>query len=62
MALCHSLGFRFAPRIRDLADKRLYVPDPRREYTVLAPLVGGKLHLKVSFPKSSLRFGKWVAA
>ncbi len=25
-ALCHFLGFRFAPRIRDLADKRLYVP------------------------------------
>ena len=24
-ALCHLLGFRFAPRIRDLADKRLYV-------------------------------------
>jgi TnpA family transposase len=26
-ALCHLLGFRFAPRIRDLADRRLYVPD-----------------------------------
>ena len=24
-ALCHLLGFRFAPRIRDLADKRIYV-------------------------------------
>jgi TnpA family transposase len=44
-ALCHLLGFRFAPRIRDLADKRLYVPDPRREYSALAPLVGGRLHL-----------------
>ena len=21
------LGFRFAPRIRDLADRRLYIPD-----------------------------------
>jgi len=41
-ALCHLLGFRFAPRIRDLADKRLYVPDPHREYTALAPLVGPK--------------------
>lgn len=28
-ALCHLLGFRFAPRIRDLADKRLYVPGGR---------------------------------
>ena len=25
--LCHLLGFRFAPRIRDLADRRLYVAD-----------------------------------
>jgi TnpA family transposase len=25
-ALMHLLGFRFAPRIRDLADKRLFVP------------------------------------
>jgi len=25
-ALMHLLGFRFAPRIRDLADKKLYVP------------------------------------
>jgi len=25
-ALCPLIGFRFAPRIRDLADKRLYVP------------------------------------
>ncbi len=24
-AICHLLGFRFAPRIRDLADKRLYI-------------------------------------
>jgi TnpA family transposase len=46
-ALCHLLGFRFAPRIRDLADKRLYVPDSERKYAALAPLVGGKLHLKL---------------
>lgn len=25
-ALCYLLGFRFAPRIQDLADERLYVP------------------------------------
>ena len=37
-ALCHLLGFRFAPRIRDLADKRLYVPGSDREYAALAPL------------------------
>jgi TnpA family transposase len=26
-ALCHFVGFRFAPRIRDLADTRIYMPD-----------------------------------
>jgi TnpA family transposase len=46
-ALCHLRGFRFAPRIRDLADKRLYVSDPDRKYGTLAPLVGGRLHLKL---------------
>jgi hypothetical protein len=28
-ALCHMLGFEFAPRIADLADKRIYVPGKR---------------------------------
>jgi TnpA family transposase len=46
-ALCHLLGFRFAPRIRDLADKRLYVPGKERDYPTLAPLIGGKLNLKL---------------
>lgn len=46
-ALCHLLGFRFAPRIRDIADKRLYVPGKEREHPTLAPLIGGKLNLKL---------------
>jgi TnpA family transposase len=46
-ALCHLTGFCFAPRIRDFADKRLYVSNPDREYAALAPLVGGTLHLKL---------------
>ena len=46
-ALCRLLGFRFAPRIRDLADKRLYVPDAARQFSALGPLVGGKLNTKV---------------
>ena len=29
--LMHLLGFRFAPRIRDLADKRLFIPGDGRE-------------------------------
>jgi TnpA family transposase len=32
LALCHLLGFRLAPRIRDLADKRLYVPGKERDH------------------------------
>jgi len=40
-ALCHLLGFRFAPRIRDLADKRLYTPSKDTRYPALAGLVGG---------------------
>lgn len=46
-ALCHLLGFRFAPRIRDLADKRLYAPGKERDHPTLAPLIGGKLNLKL---------------
>jgi TnpA family transposase len=44
--LCHLLGFRFAPRIRDLADRRLYVPDAGVTYKALAPINGGALDLR----------------
>jgi TnpA family transposase len=37
--LCHGLGFRFAPHIRDLADRRLYVPDRQTKYPTLAPFI-----------------------
>lgn len=37
---------RFAPRIRDLADKKLYVPGDAKAFPALAPLVGGQLNLK----------------
>jgi TnpA family transposase len=46
-ALCHFLGFRFAPRIRDLADKRLYVPGKPGQWPVLSPLIGGSLNLRL---------------
>ena len=36
--LCHLLGFRFAPRIRDLADKRIYVLEKGSAYPALAGL------------------------
>ena len=45
-ALMHLLGFRFAPRIRDLGDTKLYVPKGGT-YTALKPMIGGTLNLKV---------------
>lgn len=42
-AMCHLLGFRFAPRIRDLGDKRMYSFGKPTEYPDLAPLLGGKI-------------------
>ncbi len=44
-ALMHLLGFRFAPRIRDLADKRLYLPGGAKRYPTLAGLIGGSLNM-----------------
>jgi len=46
-ALCHLLGFRFAPRIRDLADKCIYVPGAPSAWPALSPLIGGPLNLKL---------------
>jgi TnpA family transposase len=46
-ALCHLLGFRFAPRIRDLADKRLYVPGKSDQWPALEPMIGASLNLKL---------------
>jgi len=46
--MCHLLGHHFAPRIRDLADKKLYLPDRDGAYPALTSLVGGtiqKAHL-----------------
>ena len=45
-ALMHLLGFRFAPRIRDLSDKRLYVSGDTKAYPALAPLIGGTINLR----------------
>jgi TnpA family transposase len=45
--LCSLLGFRFAPRIRDLADRRLYVLDTRAAYKALTPLIGGAVDMRV---------------
>jgi TnpA family transposase len=45
-ALCHALGLRFAPRIRDLGDHRLFCFEKPSEYGVLKPLIGGRVHVK----------------
>jgi TnpA family transposase len=46
-ALYHLLGFRFAPRIRDLADKRLYVPGKSDRWSTLDPLIGGSINIRL---------------
>lgn len=45
-ALMHLLGFRFAPRIRDLADTKIYIPESDNEYDGLKPMIGGTIKLK----------------
>lgn len=44
--MMHLLGFRFAPRIRDLADKRLFVPGKQSDYPTLSVLIGGTINQK----------------
>ena len=46
--LIHRLGFRFAPRIRDLKDTRIYGPSHHELYTALRAMIGGKLNVKHS--------------
>jgi TnpA family transposase len=38
--LCHLLGFRFAPRIKDLKDRKLYAIEKPGTYPLLEPLIG----------------------
>ncbi len=38
--LCHLLGYRFAPRIKDLKDRKLYTVDKPTTWPLLAPLIG----------------------
>ena len=43
-ALCHLLGFRFAPRIRDLSDHRLFYFEKSAAYDGIQPLLGGRIY------------------
>ena len=45
-AMCRLLGYRFAPRIRDLKEKRLYVLPGMRVPPELASLVAGTINLR----------------
>ena len=41
--LCCLLGFLFAPRIKDLKDRKLYTIEKPGTYPLLEPLIGGVL-------------------
>ena len=43
--MMHLLGFRFAPRIRDLNETRLFVPKSEAVYPSLKSLIGGRINL-----------------
>ncbi|MGM0867601.1 MAG: Tn3 family transposase [Bacillota bacterium] len=45
--LSHILGFRFAPRMRDLSDSKLYVVDKSNEYLKIESILRGKINIKV---------------
>ena len=45
-ALMHLLGFRFAPRIRDLGETKLYIPKNDIAYDAMKPMIGGTLNMK----------------
>src|SRR3546814_17607060 len=44
LAACALLGYRFAPRIRDLPQKRLYAFTPNATPANVRALVGGKIN------------------
>ena len=45
-AMMHLLGYRFAPRLRDLGDTKLYIPKADTTYAALKPMIGGALNIK----------------
>lgn len=45
--LCHLLGFRFAPRIRDLGERKLSVPNTQMKFKALEPMIGGTANLSI---------------
>jgi len=45
-ALMHLLGFRFAPRLRNFGDTRLYVPEDTSRYPALRAMIGGTINVR----------------
>lgn len=43
----HLLGFKFAPRIRDLNEKKLYTPPGNHDYSVLSEHIGRTINTKI---------------
>ena len=46
-ALFHLFGYRFAPRIRDLNERRLFTIEHKRSYGVLDPMIAGPVNMAV---------------
>lgn len=44
--ICHLLGFRFAPRLRDLGDRKLYTVEKPASYPDLGALIGGTINVR----------------
>jgi TnpA family transposase len=45
--LCHLLGFRFAPRIRDISELILYSINKPGEYQKIEQIIQGKINIKI---------------
>jgi TnpA family transposase len=45
--LTHLLGFKFAPRIRDLSDSKLFTIDKASEFPKLEPILRGQINTKI---------------
>ncbi|MEM6281998.1 MAG: Tn3 family transposase [Chloroflexota bacterium] len=64
-ALCHLLGFRFAPRIRSFNKLKLYPIKHARHYPTLKPILGARINTRLIYDDwiemlhiaSSLRLG-----
>ncbi len=51
--LCHLLGYRFAPRIKDLKDRKLYTVEKSAAWPLLAPLIGDTV-------ETTATLGQWA--